>query len=211
MKRIEDTIAALNNRADLYETKVSDIRQCIRTLRKTFDIDVEVSEHPIPKAEKPQSRKQPGSTTRKTRRKKSRPGSAKPFSKYKGVTKAKSLKDGKPRFMASIWRDKNVTLGTFTIEEEAAAAAAEARGEKELAQELRNKIEQIENNPDRPGTKLQKHRGKSHAAHGHAQPTGQAALETYFECDVCHLEYTKRPKRCAKENCHSKSFSKKQR
>lgn len=96
-----------------------------------------------------------------------RRGKPNPFSKFKGVTKARPKKDGTGKYLASFWdgtKQKNICLGTFDNELLAAAAVAEHKGDKDEAKRLRvlakqkktDMKEQAENNPDRPPHKKRK-------------------------------------------------------
>lgn len=86
------------------------------------------------------------------------PGTKGHFSQYKGVSDGGVRKDGIQRYKATVFLDKkNKTLGTFLIEEEAAAAVQDALGNKAAVnrfqaiskQKTADQAEQKENNPDR--------------------------------------------------------------
>jgi hypothetical protein len=122
-----------------------------------------VTPKPEPKARSkskpgPKPRSEPGHEP-KANAGKSRRGRKNPFSQYEGVYNGGHYADGRPKYLAGLWANgKNKHLGSFAIEEEAAAAVQRAKGNKieakrlsELAQQkAADMIEQQENNPDRP-------------------------------------------------------------
>jgi len=86
-------------------------------------------------------------------------------SQYKGVERLKPNKSGQVKYKTSYWEGKtkkNIYLGTYDSELEAAAACQDHIGDKDEAARLRSlakqqkadMTEQADNNPDRPGTGL---------------------------------------------------------
>lgn len=126
----------------------------------------------------------------------------KTFSQYKGVTNGLVRNDGIQRYKAVVYLDKrNKCLGTFLIEEEAAAAVQAALGNKAEANRLQvlakqkktDLAEQRENNPDRG-----EDQPESESPGGGLPPAGHTA--SAWECNKCgrqHLQ-VKRPKACEK-------------
>jgi hypothetical protein len=154
-----------------------------------------VTPKPEPKARSkskpgPKPRSEPGHEP-KANAGKSRRGRKNPFSQYEGVYNGGHYADGRPKYLAGLWANgKNKHLGSFAIEEEAAAAVQRAKGNKieakrlsELAQQkAADMIEQQENNPDRP-------------AGGRRKAEGSPLV---WECDRCgrQLPGAERPKVC---------------
>jgi len=141
--------------------------------------------------------RQPGRKAGKKVETNSRPGRKNPFSRYMGVYDGGPTVDGRQRYLACFYKDgKNKHLGTFYIEQEAAAVAAEARGDKAEAQRLhqiaRQKqadlAEQEENNPDRSASR---------------RPVAQAKV--VYRCKGCGLRFKTRPKLC--DQCHGGEFA----
>jgi|GEM_PF-6343510 len=118
-----------------------------------------------------------------------RRGPRKKFSEYPGVTAGRKREDGSVPYRAGYWNGKrNIALGTFDDELLAAAAVAEAKGDKKKAVSLRlesqsqrraDDREQAENNPDRPMT-----------------PEDRAEVKRtkkpVYVCKRCGLEYRSR-------------------
>ena len=104
-----------------------------------------------------------------------------PSSKYKGVTKRISPQ-GKVRFVAQVNRDGKYTgLGTYRIEEAAAAAVADFFGEKQEAARLRKIAEQKEN-----------------------EKIDEVEDMTGFMCTGCGAGYDDKPEKC--RHCNGYSF-----
>jgi len=107
------------------------------------------------------------------------------FSKYKGVSKTRTRRDGSFFYRACVYKDKkNHHLGIFEIEELAAAAVQEFLGNNDEAQRLRDLAEQKNNNPDRP------------------------LPGTFWECNKCAHQHhvNQRPIKC--EDCGNESLRK---
>jgi len=125
---------------------------------------------------------------------------------YKGVKLGKPLADGTPRYEVIVCIDGQVKyLGIFSIEEEAAAVAAEARGEKAEAKRLRKMVkqkaadetEQRENNPARPATRRE--------AKTEADPSDEDRTDKtpqVWECKNCFKQYiqAEQPSKCLECN-----------
>jgi len=156
----------------------------------------------IPTGHKPPSPAQAPSKARSSHK----GASATTYSQYKGVTKGKTRTDGTITFKAGAWSPtdkRNHRLGTYEIEELAAAAVEEFLGHADEAKRLRamaeqkkaDAIEQAENNPDRgqetePG------------------PAGVEHVSVAWECGACgHIHLVAaRPRKC--EKCRHESLRK---
>ena len=112
---------------------------------------------------------------------------------YKGVKLGKPRADGTPRYEVNVYIDGRVKyLGIFDMEEEAAAVAAEARGEKAEALRLRELVEQKnadeqeqrENNPDRTASWRQTRTEADPSDEDRTDKTPQI-----WECKNCFKQY----------------------
>lgn len=203
MNIIESAIARLEARQSELADRITEIHKAIEVLR---DVDKQENKasptaEASPKALASERRsRQARGTNRKKQAAKARGntgGPRKQFSQYKGVYKGPNKADGRQTCQAGVWRDgKNKNLGNYLIEEQAAAVAAEARGEKAEAKRLleiakqkeRNIAEQQENNPDRPVGR----RGSRES------PT------TAYQCSKCGDVYSTKPPSCP--GCSGASF-----
>ena len=202
MDPIQGAITELLKLREKRATEIQKIDDAIDVLMKITDAEPKRKTAKIstpPKAQTPQARKSGR-----------RGGKSHPFSQYKGVSIAKPRINGTRMFQASyVVNGKNRYLGRFESEEAAAAVAAEARGEKERAAELRAIAEQKENHPDRPldrgGPRI--HRGSSHLNHEPktpkaAKPQSEKKSDPeqmqIWTCKVCNLEFKakKKPLMC---------------
>lgn len=138
--------------------------------------------------------------------------------KLKGVTEVK-YKKGPSKYRACYWdgpNKKNVKIGIFDSDLEAALAVAKQLSDAAEVQRLGDLMEQKENNPNRPGSKAPVRKDGQHK-YPHKQktavppvdkPPGEK-IETYYQCDNCHIEYQTKPNSCIQ--CHGASFTKRQR
>ena len=202
MNNIQRAIEELEKRQVVYQQKIDRLKKCIASLELIF-VDT-FNEVPARLERTTKAPKPPTKSKHHEEKIAQRRGAKKPFSKYKGVYKGKTRADGTPTFNAGFYKDgKNKKLGTYLIEEEAAAVAAKARGEMDRYRELMAIVEQKENNPDRP--KKRQLGCKGVAKEPLAPSSMTANLKTYYECEDCNAEYDERPKAC--EGCGCKKFN----
>ena len=120
---------------------------------------------------------------------------------YKSV-QLRPLADGTPRYEANVFLDGRLKyLGVFNKEEEAAAVAAEARGEHAEAKRLRDLVkqktadeqEQQENNPTRPAMRRETQTEADPSDEDRTDKTPQV-----WECKNCFKQYiqAKQPSKC---------------
>lgn len=177
-----------------------------------------------PRQDEPRKRRTGAATkTPAVQERSSRRGaSGTPFSQYKGVTKGKPRKDGTLTYKAGAYSaiDKKIHfLGTYEVEELAAAAVQEFLGNKTEAKRLRaigeqkwaDSAEQRENNPNKPRVDVSSHR---HGQHQYPKRQDQAPVENedsqvgvVWRCDDCGHQHisTLCPKHC--ESCGHSALS----
>ena len=216
MDPIQGAITELLKLREKRATEIQKIDDAIDVLTKMTDLDPKPKGAHISTSPKAKTPKGPKS---------SRSGAPHPFSQYKGVTKGRPRPDGRLTYKAQIWEGirrggngKPHTLGTFDIEEKAAAVAAEARGEKERAAELRAIVEQKQNNPDRPlGRRApRKRRGSSHVnqepknpkpAKAESENSSDPEQMQIWTCKVCNIEYKAKQKPLMCPGCNRANFT----
>lgn len=183
MKEAEKVIVELEIKALNHEEAARIIRESIQTLRSVLQIK-ETETKPSPSISKRTTKTPSLKVTAKPPSKRGSHRGGGKFSKYKGVTKGCTRKNGTYSFKAMYWTGKKLKcLGLFEIEEEAAAHAAKARGELELADKLFAIAQEKQ---------------------GGTTKKGKNKLE--YECSHCKFTYSTRPIRCP--NCDSATFKK---
>lgn len=179
-------------------------QQCDEAIRLLLELEGNVFP---PMAQMPSEMVKPGRRQGKPAAKiqtagsiKARSGRKNPFSKYHGVYDGKVTADGRQRYLASITKEgKTKKFGTFYVEELAAAAVQEAKGNKAEAKRLRemakqkaaDQAEQQENNPGRSATR------KEDKA---AEP------ELVWKCTHCKLTFKGEKKPVACPGCSGTNF-----
>jgi len=174
MKRdnCEQAILQLTDRKQLLLDQVKRIDNCIDTLQQVFGSGKEQAEtkktkriYKRRKVKPPAKRdKLAGSRKTATGHIAGLRGPRKQASKYKGVSLTKMKADGTQKFRVQFWdgpKKRNIPLGAYESELEAAAVYQDYAGNKAEAQKLRalakqqksDMVEQADNNPDRPKAK----------------------------------------------------------
>ena len=179
---IRKTIEDLERLQHQYASKMLEARNSIATLKEMLGEEPEQAEAPKQVPVEPARKKQKLESTAPKLRK----------TKHKGVYAGRIRKDGTQMWLVACWdsmKQKNVKLGSFTSELEAAAVAK--RFYEQAKQRQADMAEQAENNPDRPGPKKRNKKTK-----------------TVWVCKRCGVKWDFKPKNCT--YCQNDDFCEKE-